>query len=68
MPRENPFFLIYSIFSKRRPTTVNLVPRLASAVTLGCARARGAGPPRIVQKHRKFPFKGIRDPEEMAME
>ena len=31
-------------------------------------RARGAGSPTGVQKHRKFPFKGLRDPEDMAME
>ena len=31
-------------------------------------RARGSGSPMGVQKHRKLPFKGLRDPEEMAME
>ena len=44
------------------------VPRLASALTWPVVRARGAGSPTGVQKHSKLPFKGIRDPEEMAME
>ena len=35
---------------------------------LPVVRACGAGSPTGVQKHSKLTFKGIRDPEEMAME
>ena len=37
---------------------VGLVPRLASAVTLARARARGAGLSRTVQKHSNLPDLG----------
>ena len=45
-----------------------LVPRLESAVTWPVVCTRGAGSPTGVQKHSKLTFKGLRDPEEMAME
>ena len=63
------FSLILSLLLLSHIHIINyLVPRLASAVTWPVVRARGAGSPTGVQKHSKFPFKGLHDPEEMAME
>ena len=44
------------------------VPRLARAATWARARARGAGLSRTHQHTATCPLKGLRDPEDMAME
>ena len=44
------------------------VPRQASAATWARARTRGAGLSRTHQHTATFPLKGLRDPEEMAMD
>ena len=54
--------------SKTFPIAVEPVPRVASAATEAHARARGAGLSRTHQQIAIFPLKGLRDPEEMAME
>ena len=44
------------------------VPRVARAETWARARARGGGLSRIHQHTATSPLKGLRDPEDMAME
>ena len=61
-------FYLSPLFVTMNHKVKELVPRLASAATWAHARARGAGLSRTHQHTATSPLKGLRDPEEMAME